>query len=177
MQRLVIENSDNLKLEIQNYFSKNEEARFIHRLHGILLLLDNPENTCQSVSSLFGKCHTTLANWVNKLNKNGSIESLRSVKNSGRPSKLSIKQKEELKIILQDFPEKVGITSNIWDGKSLSHYISTKYNITLKTRACQGLFKELGFSLKRARPIVAKGDQVKKEAFKKTKRTKGHKPI
>ena len=120
------------------------------------------------MSSLFGKCHTTLANWVNKLNETGDIETLRSLKNSGRPPKLSIEQKEEIKKVLQEFPEKAGISSNIWDGKSLSYYIETRYNIVLKTRSCQNLFKELGFSLKRARPMVAKGDEVKKEAFKKT---------
>lgn len=168
MQRLVIQNAENVKAIIQEYFSKNEEARFIHRLHGILLLLDKPENTCQTVSSLFGKCHTTLANWVNKLNETGDIETLRSLKNSGRPPKLSLEQKEEIKKVLQEFPEKAGISSNIWDGKSLSYYIETRYNIVLKTRSCQNLFKELGFSLKRARPMVAKGDEVKKEAFKKT---------
>ena len=167
MQRLVIQNTESVKAVIQEYFAKNEEARFIHRLHGILLLLDKPENTCQTVSRLFGKCHTTLANWVNKLNETGDIESLRSVKNSGRPPKLTIEQKEELKKILQEFPEKVGITSNVWDGKSLSHYIEIKYGIILKTRSCQDLFKELGFSLKRARPMVAKGDDQKKQYLKK----------
>jgi transposase len=168
MQRLVIQNTESVKAVIQEYFAKNEEARFIHRLHGILLLLDKPENTCQTVSSLFGKSHTTLANWVNKLNQTGDIESLRSVKNSGRPPKLSVEQKEALKIILQEFPEKSGINANVWDGKSLSHYIKIKYAIDLKTRRCQDLFKELGFSLKRARPMVAKGYEQKKAAFKKT---------
>jgi transposase len=167
MQKLEVKNAESVKAVIQEYFVKNEEARFIHRLHGILLLLDKPENTCQTVSSLFGKCHTTLANWVNKLNQTSDIESLRSVKNSGRPPKLSIEQKEELKKILQEFPEKVGITANVWDGKSLSHYIKIKYAIDLKTRSCQDLFKELGFSLKRARPMVAKGDDQKKAVFKK----------
>lgn len=167
MQKLEIQNPEIIKETIYRYFNKSEESRFIHRLHGILLLLDSPENTCQTVGKLLGKCHTTLANWTNKLNKNGDIESLRSLKNSGRPSRLTADQKEEIKLILQEDPEKAGLVANIWDGKSLSHYIEKKYAIVLKTRSCQNLFKELGFSLKRARPMVAKGNQEKKDAFKK----------
>ena len=174
MQRLIIQNSENIKVEIQKYFSKSDEARFIHRLHGIILLLENPANTPQMVSELFGQCHTTLTNWVNKLNETGNIESLRSVKNTGRPPKLTTEQKEGIKKILQEDPKQAGIVANIWDGKSLSYYINKRYGVVLKTRACQNLFKELGFRLKRARPVVANGDEVKKEAFKKTKRVKGH---
>jgi transposase len=79
-------------------------------------------------------------------------------------------QKQELKIVLQDFPEKHGITSNVWDGKSLSAYIERHYGVILKTRACQRLFHELGFSLKRAPPVVARAHEEKKAESKKTSR-------
>ncbi|MDR3188024.1 MAG: winged helix-turn-helix domain-containing protein [Prevotellaceae bacterium] len=60
------------------------------------------------------------------------------------------------------------MSANLWDGKSLSAYISAKYGITLKTRSCQKLLHELGFSLKRARPTVALGDEAQKTEAKKT---------
>lgn len=75
-----------------------------------------------------------------------------------------------IKEVLQKAPELSGVTANVWDGKSLSFYIEKTYSIVLKVRQCQRLFKKLGFSLKRARPIVAKGDAEKKEMSKKTSR-------
>lgn len=170
MQKLSVKNGKSIKESIRKYFNKNEDARFIHRLHGILLLIDNPENTCDFVGSLFGNSPRTVSNWVKKVNSTGDINSLREEKRSGRPPRLNATQLSEIKEALQQDPEKSGISGNIWDGKSLSRHIENKYGITLKVRRCQTLFHELGFSLKRARPVVAKGDATKKEAFKKTPR-------
>ena len=60
------------------------------------------------------------------------------------------------------------MTSNLWDGKSLSAYIKNQYRVVLETRACQRLFHKLGFSLKRARAVVARADEAKKAESKKT---------
>ncbi len=54
MQILELKSSDELKEKIQQYFRKNEEAKFIHRLHGILLKIDNKDNACQTIADLFG---------------------------------------------------------------------------------------------------------------------------
>jgi transposase len=72
-----------------------------------------------------------------------------------------------MKLVLQKSPEQSGISATIWDGKSLS-FIEQTYQIVLGVRQCQRLFSKLGFSLRRARPVVAKGDLVAKEVFKKT---------
>jgi transposase len=168
MQRVLIQNSTEIRDKIQRYFNKNEEARFIHRLHGILMLIDNPNNTCDSVGELFGNSPRTVSNWASLINESSDIESLRDSKRQGRPSRVTAEQLAEIKGVLQLPPETSGVTANIWDGKSLSWYIKKQYNAELGVRRCQDLFKELGFSLKRARPIVAKTDPAKKEISKKT---------
>ena len=76
----------------------------------------------------------------------------------------------ELKAVIQEPPEKHGIPANIWDGKSLSYYIEKQYHIVMKTRTCQRLFLQLGFTLKRARPVVARASEEKKAESKKTSR-------
>jgi transposase len=169
MKRLVIEDKEGIKARIHHYFSCNDEARFIHRLHGILLFAEKGES-CESIGSLFGNSPRTISNWIKRINDTGNIECLRSKKQPGRPSRLSKVQKQDIKSILQELPQKHGITSNIWDGKSLSAYIEMRYGIVLKTRSCQRLFRQLGFSLKRARPVVARADEEKKAMSKKTSR-------
>ena len=167
MQRLVIKNKEVVKKNIQSYFSGNEEARFIHRLHGVLLFLEKEDESCDSIGALFGNSPRTVSNWIKSLNSTGDIESLRSKKNPGRPPRLSDTQRQELKTVIQESPEKHGIAINIWDGKSLSAYIEMQYGIILKTRTCQRLFHQLGFSLKRARPVVSRADEEKKIESKK----------
>lgn len=170
MQKLEIKNKSEIQDLIRNYFKNNDEAKFVHRLHGILLFLENKESTCDSIGNMFGNSPRTISNWVKKVNSSGSLESLRDENKVGRTSRLNSTQLEEIKIALQKNPEESGVTSNIWDGKSLSWFIETKYKISLKVRRCQILFHELGFSLKRARPIVSKGNAEKKEELKKTLR-------
>ena len=170
MQRLVIQDKEGIKAKIQSYFDRNEEARFIHRLHGVLLFSAKEDESCDSIGALFGNSPRTVSNWIKRVNQTGDIESLRSKKQPGRPSRLSEEQRQELRVIIQYPPENHGINSNIWDGKSLSVFIEKQYGIVLKTRACQRLFHKLGFSLKRARPVVARADETKKAESKKTSR-------
>jgi transposase len=172
MRVLELQSAESLKVHIQSYFNKNEEARFIHRLHGILMKIDKKEAACEVIANLFGHSPRTISNWINKVNEAQNIEVLRDVKKPGRSPKLNTEELKILKEVLQKEPENSGIAANIWDGKSLSFYIEKEFHITLGVRQCQRLFKKLGFSLKRARPVVAKGDPIKKEAFKKTSREK-----
>jgi transposase len=170
MKRLVIQNKDGIKEKIQAYFTGNEEAKFIHRLHGVLLFVEKEDESCDSIGALFGNSPRSVSNWIKRINETGDIESLRSKKQSGRPPRLSDGQRLELKSIIQDSPEQHGIARNIRDGKSLSACIEQRYGIVLKTRTCQRLFHQLGFSLKRARPVVARANEEKKVESKKTSR-------
>jgi transposase len=170
MNRLIIVEKSNLKKKIQSYFEGNEAAKFIHRLHGILLFAEKENESCDSIAALFGNSPRTISNWIKRINTTGDIESLRSKKQSGRPPRLSEEQKRELKEVIQESPERHGITSNVWDGKSLSYYIEKRYSIVMKTRTCQRLFHQLGFKLKRARPVVSRSNEEKKAESKKTSR-------
>ena len=129
---------------------------------------EKEDEGCASIGALFGNSPRTVSNWIKRLNDTGDIESLRSKKRHGRPPRLSERQRQELKRVLQEPPERHGIATNIWDGKSLPAYIERQYGIIMKTRTCRRLFHQLGFSLKRARPVVAQADEEKKIESKKT---------
>ena len=170
MQILALKSAEDLKKKIQQYFRENEEAKFIHRLHGILLKIDNKDTACETIAKMFGQSSRTISNWINKVNKTGDIEVLRDKVKPGRTPKLNDEQLLIIKNSLQKSPELSGVSANIWDGKSLSFYIEKEFKIVLGVRQCQRLFTKLGFSLKRARPIVSKGDALKKQVSKKTSR-------
>ena len=84
MKRLVIKNKAGIRTRIQGYFSGNEEYKFIHRLHGVLLFLEKEDESCDSIGVLFGNSPRTVSNWVKRVNETGDIESLRSKKQPGR---------------------------------------------------------------------------------------------
>lgn len=168
MQKLKINKPKQIEKQIYEYLHNSDEAKYIHRLHGILLLLNSTDNNCSNVASLFRNSPRSLSNWVHQINKSGSIQVLIDKPRSGRKPKLNDRQLAQIKNVLQQHPSNVGITANIWDGKTLSYYIEREFAISLQVRQCQRLFRKLGFSLKRARPIVAKGNPEKKEQAKKT---------
>lgn len=167
MQKLQVQNSENIKEQIYNYLNNSDEAKFVHRLHGILLLISNTENNCNTVAELFDNSPRSLSNWIHKINKTKDINVLRDKAKAGRTPSLNSEQFEQIKQVLQKYPDEVELNANIWDGKTLSYYIEREFNVILKVRQCQRIFRKLGFSLKRARPIVAKGDEQKKAEAKK----------
>jgi transposase len=166
MQKLSLTLNDVVSHRIRQYFSHNEEALFIHRLDILLALTQRPQESCESIASLFGTSPRSVSNWIKRLNATNDIESLRTKHRSGRPARLSAAQKAELKQTLQSPPDKAGMSANGWNGKVLSAYIAQCYGVTLKVRQCQKLFHALGMSLRRARPMPVKGNAVTKQAWK-----------
>lgn len=167
MQRLKIKNPEEIKKQIYNYLNSSKEAKFIHRLHALLLMIDNAKNNCENVANLFHNSPRTVSNWVHKINENINIDILKDKNKPGRKPMLSKKQEDFIKESLLKHPSEFGLNANIWSGKVLSHFIKVQFGVDLKIRQCQRLFHKLNFALKRARPMLVKGDEKKKEAFKK----------
>jgi transposase len=145
MKRLELENKMNITSQIRNYFERNEEFKFIHRLQVILLFADKEKETCESLGSQFGNSPRSISNWIKKLNRTGTIESLRCNDKTGRPSRLTQAQKHELRIVLSEKPEKQGESGKRWNGTNLSRFIRRYYGVDLSVRACQLLLRDPAF--------------------------------
>ncbi|HDL52619.1 MAG TPA: winged helix-turn-helix domain-containing protein [Proteobacteria bacterium] len=63
--------------------------------------------------------------------------------------------------------EVFGISTNNWDGKTLSTFIKQQFRVNLGVRQCQRLFRQLGFRLRKPRPIIAKADPIRQQEHKK----------
>jgi transposase len=107
------------------------------------LFAGSEDESCDSLGALFDNSPRSISNWIKKVNRTGDIESLRSKSPSGRPPRLTTSQKEEIKMVLQELPEKLNMHGKRWNGGNLSSYISVQYGIELKIRACQRLLLEL----------------------------------
>lgn len=149
---------------IQKEIDNSENRRYTNRLHGVLLVAKNMTNP--KAASILGKSRTALRNWTRKLLDYG-VHRLLDKEKSGRRPRLTNKQLNKIKLILNDSPDKVGLDRNLWDGKTLSEYISKEFHVQLGVRQCQRLFRKLGFRFRKPRPMIAHADESKRNEFKK----------
>jgi len=72
--------------------------------------------------------------------------------------------------VLRKTPSEVGMGGNLWDGKTLAAWIERQYGARLGVRQCQRLFRQLGFRLRKPRPLVAQANPERQKAHKKNSR-------
>lgn len=168
MKRLNLNEPKKIERQIDNLISSDPEGRFIYRLCSLKMFLNDPTCTTESLGKLMQTSPRTIANWIKWINAEGNIDILRDQDKPGRNSTLNESEMEHLKEQIQKHPSESGLDANLWDGKSLSHYIKKKFDKELKVRQCQRIFNKLGFRLKRGRTMVAKGNSKDKKALKKT---------
>jgi transposase len=80
---------------------------------------------------------------------------------------LQAKQLAAVEAALRGSPRDVGLGGNLWDGKTLAAWIERQYHIALGVRQCQRLFRQLGFRLRKPRPMLAQADPERQKAHKK----------
>jgi transposase len=165
MRKLEIANAEVLQLAIRQEIERNEESRYDHRLHGILLVCSG--QSCTEVGQLFGEAPTTIQRWVGRFEKSG-FAGLREGERSGRPRLLDEKQWLSLEADLRRSPREFGLGAGLWDGPTLSEHLRRNYRVRLGVRQCQRLFRQMGFRLRMPRPQVAQADPLQVAAAKKT---------
>ena len=117
MKILRIADAENVSLGLQDEIRRSEESRYDHRLHGVLLVAQGL-NCCQ-VADLLGDAPRTVAYWVERFEEDG-FAGLQEGARSGRPSKLKPDQIADLQRVVRGKPSEVGLSGNLWDGKTMS---------------------------------------------------------
>ncbi|QRF75072.1 Transposase [Thermoplasmatales archaeon] len=165
MKRLEINNAKELSVAIRNEISRSEESRYDHRLHGILLVSEGM--SCYDAGNIFGEDPRTVERWVKRFNEKG-FNGLREGVRSGRHSRLTPQQMEQIGVDLRKNPGEFGYEQNLWDGKLLMHHIWEKFHVRIGVRTCQIIFHRLEFRRRKPRGVIAKGVPDEQDAFKKT---------
>jgi transposase len=151
-------------LGLQDEIRRSEESRYDHRLHGVLLVAQGM--TCPEAARVLGDAARTVEYWVHTFEEMG-LAGLLEGERSGWPRRLSDKQIEEVNAVLRRTPREAGLGGNLWDGKTLASWIERQYGIDLGARQCQRLFRQLGFRLRKPRPVIAQADPEEQKAHKK----------
>ena len=163
--RAFIHDPEELLKEGTKIINSSSDAKYVLRVALVNFMLAKTASA-EELSSLSGIPRRTLTSWVQKVDEDG-FESLRAIKQTGRPSRLSKEQLAEIKVAIEADPEESGY--RVWDGTTLSDYIRDQYGIELGTRQCQRIFHTLGFSKVRPQkyPSLHEGNDKERKAFKK----------
>jgi transposase len=167
MKKLIIEDSQDMRIALQQEINRSEDSRYDHRLHGALLVSSGL--SCYEVANLFGHSPRSVQYWIKRFNEYG-FSGLQDVPRSGRPSAMTPKMRKEVEKHLRKSPKELGYQQNLWDGKLLSHHFMKFFHIDIGVRQCQRLFHEFGFRYRKPRPVIAQSNPVLEKAYKKTRK-------
>lgn len=165
MRKLQISDTEIMRVAVQQEILRSEESRYDHRLHGILLITHGLN--CYDVADILGQDPRTVERWVQRFENRG-FAGLHEGEREGRPRRLSDAQWEAVNRDLRRNPREFGYTQNLWDGKILAHHLEEFHDVDLGVRQCQRLFRQMGFRLRKPRPLIAHADPAAQAAYKKT---------
>lgn len=165
MKKLKVDDSDIMRIALQQEIVRSEEARYDNKLHGVLLATSGM--SCYDIAAVLGRSPRTIEYWVGRFNENG-FAGLRDKDGRGRPATLGEKEICIIGDALRKSPRDFEYTQSGWDGKLLSQFIADRFRKHVGVRQCQRLFRKLGFRFRKPRPIIAKADPEAQDAYKKT---------
>ena len=177
MRARTIDDVEEMLWVLQDEIRRSEEARYDHRLHGVLLVAQGM--SAPQVAQFLGDGTRTVEYWVKRFNEEG-LSGLVEGERPGRPARLSEAQLEQIGVILREPPRAHGMTGNLWDGKTLAEWLRRNWTVELSVRQCQRLFRQLGFRQRKPRPLIAHADPLLQRAHKKTSkagRSSGRGPL
>lgn len=157
MRKLQIDDIGSMRIAIQQELGRSEEARYDHRLHGLLLLAAG--HSCRQVAELFGEDDTTVQRWLHRFEQ-GGLHALHESERAGRPRSIDPAQWRELQRDLQKSPRELGLTAALWDGVSLSEHLRRRYGVRLGVRQCQRIFRQMGFRAAGSHSSSSSSDQT-----------------
>jgi transposase len=165
MKKLTIQDAETVILGLQDEIRRSAEARYDHRLHGLLLVAQGM--SARAVAHLLGDSPRTVAYWVRRFEAEG-LAGIVDTDRPGRPRRLTERQMAAIGAALRQRPAAYHLAGNLWDGKTLSAFVRREWAVRLGVRQCQRVFRQLGFRLRKPRPVLASADPEQQRAVKKT---------
>jgi len=142
-----------------------KDANQARRLLALAAIYDGMDR--EEAARIGGMDRQTLRDWVHRFNAQGP-DGLINTKPTGRPSRLSAEQKEELCRLVEagPDPQKDGVVR--WRCADLKRVLGERFGVDLSAVRLGRVLKDLGFSHISARPRHPAQNPQAISAFKKT---------
>ena len=151
--------------DVRGFAAKAKDANQARRLLAIAAVYDGMDR--EGAARIGGMDRQTLRDWVHRFNEQGPA-GLINIKPTGRPSKLSAEQKEELCQLVAAGPDPQKDAVVRWRCVDLKRVLGERFGVDLSEVRLGRVLKELGFSHISARPQHPVQDPQAIAAFKKT---------
>jgi transposase len=122
--------------------------------------------TYQEISDRLKYPLMTVADWLRRLHEEG-IQRRYSIKQPGRPRKLTDEELSHLESVLLKSPQDEGLPFLFWTTKLVLHYINQEYNVSYKPRQVRNILYNMGMTCQKPRPEHIKANKRAQEEFKK----------
>ena len=155
VRKLEISDTEVMSIAIGQEIERNDESRYDHRLHGVLLVANGM--SARRAALWLNESERTVQRWVNRFEEIG-FAGLQEGERSGRPSRLTEADWQSLERDLRRSPHEFGFVQTLWDGNLLAEHLRQSYQVTLGTRQCQRLFGRMGFRPCKPRSVIATAD-------------------
>lgn len=152
------------KIKIKNLYKNEKDSKAKIRLLAIILRKEG--KSLSEISSSIKKPIMTISDWLRKVEKEG-LHRIYNSKKSGRPTRLTKQQLNELEKVLDESPEKQGIPFKMWTTSLIQYIIKKLFGVMYKVRNILNIVKKLGFSFKVPRQENIKKKKKAVEEFKK----------
>lgn len=121
-----------------------------------------------AVMASYGFCRTTIYKWLSKVKRGGRGDPLRSRKGSGRPSKLTAKQKWQVfRWINGKDPRQYGFDFGLWTRQIVAQLIAERFGVELSLASVGKLLAELGLTPQKPLQRAYERDPAAIEAWKR----------
>jgi transposase len=140
--------------------------RLVNRIKAILAL--GKGHAKKTIAEILKVSEESIRIWVNNFILKG-VEGLKSIKPSGRPSKLTDKQKTELKRFISRGPQYAGFPGACWRSPMIQEMIHQRFGVLYSVFYVSQLIKNMGYSYQKAKFTADHKDPAKrKEWLEKT---------
>lgn len=152
------------KKELTDLYKKEKDPKAKTRL---LAAIHRKEGmTYQEISEKIKYPLMTVADWCCRMHEEG-IKRRYSIKQSGRPKKLTDEQWNQLESVLSKSPQEQGLPFVFWTTKLVQYYIEQQYGISYRPRQVRNILHKMGMTCQKPRPQHLKASKKAQEEFKK----------
>src|SRR5262245_45626739 len=122
-----------------------------------------------AVIASYGFCRTTIYKWLRKVTRGGRGDPLRSTKGTGRPAKLTAKQRRQVfRWINGKDPRQHGFDFGLWTRRIVAQLIADRFGIELSLASVGKLLADLNLTPQKPLKRAYERDPAAIEAWQRT---------
>ena len=120
---------------------RSADARYDHRLHGVLLVLQG--RPCHEVAAMLDETPRTVQRWAQRFRQQG-LAGLHDGPRSGRPALIAPIDRARIRDELSRSPRAFDLAAEQWDPSTVRAHLHARYGVDYSVRHCRRLLAIIG---------------------------------